>query len=73
MDKVVKNREYMCPQCGDDMDLQTEDWYFDDNTAIFEMYCPKCGKQWREYFLLKYDGYGCDHRVYNEYGEDCGV
>lgn len=73
MDNVVKNRDYICPQCGEDMDLQTEDWYFDDNTVIFEMYCPKCGKQWREYFLLKYDGYGCDGRVYDANGEDCGV
>lgn len=73
MDKIVKDREYMCPQCGADEDLRMEDCWFDDGSATFEIYCPKCGKQWREYFLMKYDGYGCDDRVYDEHGEDCGV
>jgi hypothetical protein len=34
------------------------------------MHCRECGEVWREYFLLKYDGYTRDGHVYNADGEE---
>lgn len=74
-EEIVKKQEYLCPKCGKDYDLQTEDYDIDlgDNLLVLEMYCPHCEESWKEYFKLKYDGYSSKDGVWDENGEYCGV
>ena len=54
---MAKTTAYLCPECGEDIDLDTTDTEFDDSSLSCKMYCEKCGATWREYFELHYTGY----------------
>jgi hypothetical protein len=61
--------EYNCPKCGNDMDNETEDVEWDCDCVSMKITCHKCDCSWREYFLLQYDGYAMDGKVYDKEGE----
>lgn len=67
---IVKKIEDQCPNCGRDHSAAWEDYEIDCDTLYVRMSCGECGEVWREYFLLKYDGYTRDGRVYNADGEE---
>ncbi len=67
---VVKKIEDQCPNCGRDHSTIWDDYEVDCDTLCVLMHCRERGEVWREYFLLKYDGYTRDGHVYNADGEE---
>ena len=65
---MLKNTEYLCPECGEDIDLETMDTDFDDGALSCKMCCEKCGATWREYYVLHYTGYAYKGVNYDEKG-----
>ena len=65
--------EYNCPKCGNDMDNETEDVEWDCDCVSMKIHCHKCDCSWREYFLLQYDVYAMDGKVYSKEGEDISL
>jgi hypothetical protein len=47
-----------------------EDYEVDADCLSVKIYCYDCDTSWREYFLLKYDGYACEGRLYDANGEE---
>ena len=70
---MKKRIEYTCPECGEDMELETLDWEMDCDCYTAKISCSKCEAVWYEYFKLTYDGYGYNGKVYDANGEDCNV
>ena len=66
---MKKIYEYTCPECGGDDELETEDMEQDIDCITMRMYCHKCRVSWCEYFLLQYDGYAMNGKVYDKEGE----
>ena len=54
---MKKRYLYSCPECGNDIDLQTIDSEMDEDQMSTKMYCEKCDASWREHFKIIYDGY----------------
>lgn len=54
---IKKTTKYLCPKCGEDVDLETIDTEFDDDSLSQRLCCEKCGAEWHEYFELRYKGY----------------
>lgn len=67
---IVKKIEDQCPNCGEDHSAVVDDYEVDCDCLCVLMHCRECGEVWREYFLLKYDGYTRDGHVYNADGEE---
>ena len=65
--------DYDCPKCGNDENCETLDFMLDCDCATMQVHCCKCDSVWYEYFLLKYDGYAMDGKVYDKDGEDASV
>ena len=66
---MAKTTEYLCPECGEDVDIETVDTEIDECSLSLKMYCTTCGASWHEYFDLRYDGYsykGIDYEVNGE-------
>lgn len=69
---IVKNEGYVCPKCGSyDTDIIDHEW--DVECISLKMSCDRCDAVWREYFLLKYDGYynPDEHTMYDADGKRC--
>lgn len=65
-----KNDGYVCPECGE-WDVRTEDYEMDCDYLWVKLYCPHCEIDWTEYYLLTYDGYCHDGKVYDADGKEC--
>ena len=70
---MKKTTDYICPKCGKDMNISMEDYEVDADCLSVKMYCYDCDTSWREYFLLKYDGYACEGHFYDANGEQCDL
>ena len=68
----MKNEEYVCPACGDVEGIEVIDTEFDNNCISRKMFCSQCGRVWREYFIIKYDGYTCEDKEYDADGKEMG-
>ena len=66
----MKTREYECPKCSEDIDLETIDTEFDDSLLSLKLRCFKCGATWHEYFKLHYDGYSYKGEYYDADGSE---
>lgn len=67
---MKKMTDYVCPKCGNDIGNEEIDLERDIDCVTFKMSCPECSATWREFFLLKYDGYAYDQKVYDADGEE---
>lgn len=69
---IVKNESYICPECGTE-DTDTIDYEWDVDCMSIKMSCNRCYAVWREFFLLKYDGYynPDEHAMYDADGKRC--
>lgn len=54
---MTKNTAYLCPECGEEIDLEIIDTEFDDSALSCKMSCATCGAVWYECFALHYGGY----------------
>lgn len=64
----MKKFEYVCPECKNDMDNEIVDVVWDDGLLIQKYCCGKCNATWKEYFILRYDGYSYNGQVFNADG-----
>lgn len=53
---MVKNDYWTCPHCGSEHTECYDDDY-EDNLIIRKMSCLTCDHEWKEYFVMVYDGY----------------
>ena len=67
---MKKTAEYLCPECGEDIDIETVDTEIDESSLSCKMYCTKCGATWYEYFELRYNGYAYKDIDYEANGEE---
>ena len=67
---MKKNKNYICPNCGEDMDIDIYDYDYDSECLCEKICCNRCEATWREFFLLKYDGYAYDNKIYNADGDE---
>ena len=67
---VKKTTEYLCPECGEDVDIETTDTEIDETSLSCKMYCGKCGANWHEYYELRYNGYAYKGVDYDADGEE---
>lgn len=65
---MAKTTAYVCPECGEDVDLETADAELDEESLSCKMCCLKCGATWHEYFELRYNGYAYNGRDYEADG-----
>ena len=65
-----KTTAYLCPECGEDIDIETTDTEIDESSLSCKMYCAVCGASWHEYFELRYDGYAYKGVDYEADGEE---
>lgn len=52
---LKKEKEFMCPKCGNEDDQVTEDSCLYDEYYIYKMYCPKCECEYTDYYKTVYD------------------
>ena len=67
MSNPLKNEDWVCPKCGSD-DCECYDNEFDFNSLMRKMTCKACDHTWREYFIVRYDGYADESGVYDKDG-----
>ena len=69
---IVKNEGCVCPKCGS-YDTDITDHELDIDCISLKISCNRCDAVWREYFLLKYDGYynPDQHAMYDADGKRC--
>lgn len=67
---MKKTTEYLCPECGEDIDIETVDTEIDESSLSCAMYCTKCGATWHEHFDLRYSGYAYKGIDYEADGEE---
>ena len=67
MFNLIKNEDWVCPKCGSD-DCECCDNEYDDVTLVRKMTCNACDHTWREYFVIRYNGYSDESGSYDENG-----
>ena len=65
---MLKNEEYVCPECGKAVDVEVIDTEFDYECMVQKVYCSHCDCSWREYFILRYDGYSHNDEEFDKQG-----
>lgn len=68
--KIKKMIEDQCPNCHMDHRASMEDYEVDGNLLTVKLYCQVCDTTWREYFILEYDGYSMNGKVYDKDGNE---
>lgn len=64
----IKDNDYVCPRCGESNCITHDsDCDFDGGTIYYE--CEDCGARWKEFFIVKYDGYEFEDKLYDKDGE----
>lgn len=54
-----KNKSYICPYCGEEVEIDIIDVELCDNNTLFlTITCSSCPAAWVERFILNYHGYG---------------
>ena len=55
MKEIKKDKEFMCPYCGNEDDQETEDSFLEDEYYVYKMICPICNKTYTDYYRLNYE------------------
>lgn len=65
---IIKDNDYGCPRCGES-NCTAIDSDFDYDGGCIKYKCDDCGAIWNEYFVVQYDGYEFEDKIYDKDGK----